>query len=78
MRRLDQVAPEHDATQVWGQRQVVTIEAHGHSTELRREVAKAQRDSLNRQYAEGRIGAPTLHRLTEEIDLRDPHATRRP
>ncbi|WP_327086920.1 hypothetical protein OIE66_32005 [Nonomuraea sp. NBC_01738] len=45
---------------------------------MREELARTQRETIGRLYAEGAIGAGTLHALTEEIDQRDPHATTPP
>lgn len=83
--RLDQVAGRLglDHTTVWAQRQLLTLEvactSHtGDLHSLRGELAIAQRETLGKLYAEGEIGARTLHTLTEEIDLRDPHSTTAP
>ncbi|MFI6500947.1 cation:proton antiporter [Nonomuraea typhae] len=76
LRRLDQMAPEIDTATLWAQRQILAVEAHTSAPhDLRLELARAQRETLGQMYTEGRIGAETLHTLTEEIDLRDPHAT---
>lgn len=83
IKRLDQVAGQLglDHGTVWAQRQVLTLEATcqaGELHHLRRELAMAQREELGQLYAEGTIGARTLHELSEEIDLRDPHSTTAP
>ncbi|MFI6319693.1 cation:proton antiporter [Nonomuraea sp. NPDC050556] len=81
IRRLDQVAGRLglDRGTIWAQRQVLTLEANcGELRDLRSELAMAQRETLGQLYAEGTIGAGTLHTLTEEIDLRDPHSTTSP
>ncbi|MFD9939485.1 cation:proton antiporter [Nonomuraea sp. NPDC059023] len=79
MRRLDQISHRLDTGTLWAQRQLLAVEANaGAPHDLRDELARAQRETLGQMYTEGRIGATTLHKLTEEIDWRDPHATTPP
>ncbi len=46
------------------------------SRPVQRELLRAQRKALNRLYAEGKIGAPTLREVNRELDFDDPRLRR--